>query len=163
MRIEIKKMETELEIKGKAYVHWRSWHEAYSGIVSQVYLDKLTLEKCEELARQWPDNILVAKDEDRVVGFVGYGMSREAASETGEIFALYILSDYYGTGVGRQLMDAGMEQLSGCAEFGLWVLKDNKRAIRFYQKCGFALVGQEKALPALEATEIRMELSRRYR
>ena len=161
MNIAIKKMETPEEIKGKAFVHWRSWHEAYFGIVSQAYLDKLTLEKCEEIAFQWPDNILVAKDGDRVVGFVGYGRSREAASETGEIFALYILSDYYGTGVGRQLMEAGMEQLIDCADFSLWVLKENKRAIRFYQKCGFASDGQEKALPALEATEIRMNMRRR--
>ena len=31
---------TDEEIKGKAYVHWKSWHEAYVGIVSQEYLDK---------------------------------------------------------------------------------------------------------------------------
>ena len=50
MGIILKKMETDEEIKGKAYVHWKSWHEAYVGIVSQEYLDKLTLEKCEK----WP-------------------------------------------------------------------------------------------------------------
>ena len=37
-KISIKKMETDDEIKGKAYVHWKSWHEAYPGIVSQNYL-----------------------------------------------------------------------------------------------------------------------------
>jgi hypothetical protein len=40
-------METEDEIKGKAYVHWRAWHEAYPDLVSQEYLNQLTLEKCE--------------------------------------------------------------------------------------------------------------------
>ena len=50
MGIILKKMETDEEIKGKAYVHWKSWHEAYTGIVSQEYLDKLTLEKCEKMA-----------------------------------------------------------------------------------------------------------------
>ena len=43
MDIEIKKMETEEETRGKAYVHWRAWHEAYPGLVSQEYLDRLTL------------------------------------------------------------------------------------------------------------------------
>ena len=43
MGIILKKMETDEEIKGKAYVHWKSWHEAYVGIVSQEYLNKLTL------------------------------------------------------------------------------------------------------------------------
>ena len=39
MGIEIKKMESDEEIKGKAYVHWKSWQDAYKGIVDQSYLD----------------------------------------------------------------------------------------------------------------------------
>ena len=54
MNIVIKKMESDDEIKGKAYVHWKSWQEAYSGIVDQRYLDSLTLEKCEKTAYRWP-------------------------------------------------------------------------------------------------------------
>ena len=50
MNIELKKMETDDEIKGKAYVHWKSWHEAYPGLVDQGYLDAMTLEKCEKMA-----------------------------------------------------------------------------------------------------------------
>ena len=38
MDIEIKKMETEEETRGKAYVHWRAWHEVYPGLVSQELL-----------------------------------------------------------------------------------------------------------------------------
>ena len=60
MDIIIKKMEIEDEIMGKAYVHWKAWHEAYPGLVSQDYLDRLTLERCEEMARRWTDGILVA-------------------------------------------------------------------------------------------------------
>ena len=73
MGIILKKMETDEEIKGKAYVHWKSWHEAYVGIVSQEYLDKLTLEKCEKMAFSWPDNTIVAKENGNVIGFVCYG------------------------------------------------------------------------------------------
>ena len=62
MTIKIKKMETDDEIRGKAYVHWKSWHEAYPGIISREYLDSHTLEKCEKLAFRWGGNILVAKD-----------------------------------------------------------------------------------------------------
>ena len=53
MNIVIKKMETDAEIKGKAYVHWKSWQEAYSGIVDQRYLDSLTLDKCEKIRMSW--------------------------------------------------------------------------------------------------------------
>lgn len=96
MDIEIKKMETEEETRGKAYVHWCAWHEAYPGLVSQEYLNKLTLEKCEKIAFDWPDNLMIAKDAGRVIGFVGYGDRGEEAPDIGEIFALYILSEYYG-------------------------------------------------------------------
>ena len=70
--IVIKPMLTDEEIKGKVYVHFKSWHEAYKSIVSDEYLDKMTLQKCEETAFRWRDNILVALDGGRVVGFVGY-------------------------------------------------------------------------------------------
>ena len=70
--IIIKAMETDSEKKGKAYVHWKSWHESYENIVSKDYLNKLTLEKCEEWAFQWPENTDVALDGDKVVGFVCY-------------------------------------------------------------------------------------------
>lgn len=33
MQITIKKMETDDEIRGKAYVHWKSWQEAYPGML----------------------------------------------------------------------------------------------------------------------------------
>ena len=68
MDIVIKKMETDEEKRGKAYVHWKSWQEAYPGIVSQEFLDNLSIEKCEKWAFDYPDNTLVAKDGEKVVG-----------------------------------------------------------------------------------------------
>ena len=159
MDIIIKKMETDEEIRGKAYVHWKAWHEAYPGMVSQDYLDAMTLERCEKMAYSWRDNLLVAKDGERVIGFTGYGV-RDDAPGIGEVFALYVLSEYYGTGVGRQLMDAALEQLKEYPQIRLWVLKDNGRAIRFYRKCGFYVSGEELISPNISAAEIRMVLDR---
>ena len=73
MPITIKPMETDEEIRGKAFVHWKCWQETYPGLVSQDYLDKFTLEKSEGKAFQWRDNILVAKEGGRVSGVEGYG------------------------------------------------------------------------------------------
>ena len=160
MSILIKKMETDEEIKGKAYVHWRSWHEAYPEIVSREYLSRLTLEKCEKMAFSRPENTMVAKENDRVIGFVCYGDRGEEAPDAGEIFALYVLADYYGKGVGRQLMDAGLEQIRHYPQVHLWVLKENTRAIRFYKKCGFLPDGTEMTSPNISAEEIRMTLRR---
>lgn len=161
MSIVIKKMETDEEIRGKAYVHWASWHEAYANLIDPDYLGKLTLEKCEEIAYRWLSNILVAKDGDRVIGFVGAGSYRDkTVKDCGEIFALYVLKEYYGTGVGKLLTDAAIRTFSDYPKVLLWVLKENKRAIRFYEKCGFRPDGEESYLAALNASEIRMVLER---
>ncbi len=156
MSIIIKRMETEEEIRGKAYVHWQSWHEAYPDIVSREYLEKMTLEKCEQMAFTWPRNTFIALDDGRVVGFVCWGSAGEEFPETGEIIAIYILAEYYGTGLGLRLMEAGLEQLKEYPQVCLWVLKDNPRAVRFYQKCGFAADGEEKYRPSLAEAVIRM-------
>ncbi len=158
--LEIKKMESDDVIRGKAYVHWKSWHEAYPGLVDQGYLDNLTLEKCEKIAYGWTDGLIVAKDNGRVIGFVGFGDRGDEAPDTGEIFALYVLSEYHGKGVAQQLMKAGLDQLNSYPKICLWVLKDNKRAIRFYQKCGFVPDGEELVSSNIGATEIRMVLAR---
>ena len=160
MDVIIKKMETEEEIRGKAFVHWRCWHEVYAGIVKQEYLDKMTLERFEEKAFQWFDNILVAKEGGRVIGFVGYGALGQERPAVGEITALYLLPEDCGKGIGLRLMEAALEQLKEYPEICLWVFKENKRAIRFYHKCGFHEDGEEKIVPDLEAAGIRMILTR---
>ena len=160
MSITIKKMETDEEIRGKAFVHWNAWHEAYAELVSRDYLDRLTLERCEKMAFSWTDNTLVAKDGEKVVGFVSWGDRGEEAPGIGEIFAMYVLSAYYGTGIGRRLMEAGLAQLEGYPEVCLWVLKENGRAIRFYEKCGFRPDGTEEFHPTISADEIRMTLGK---
>ena len=158
MHVVIKKMETDEEILGKAYVHWKAWHEAYPGIVSSDYLERMTLEKCETLAFRWKDDILVAEEDGRVIGFLGYGNRGEEAPSTGEIFALYVLKEYYGTGLGQKLMEEGLKRLEAYPEICLWVLKENRRAIRFYEKCGFVPDGAELYNANVSASEIRMVL-----
>ena len=156
MPITIKPMETDEEIQGKAFVHWKCWQETYPGLVSQEYLEKLTPEKCEEMAFRWRDNILVAKEGERVIGFVGFGDHGPEEPDMGEVFALYVLPEYHGTGVGRQLMDAALEKLASYPHICLWLVKGNARALRFYAKCGFHLTGEEVYKQSVSAYGIRM-------
>ena len=37
--IIIKDMKTDDEIKGKAYVHYKCWHDSYKGIIDDAYPD----------------------------------------------------------------------------------------------------------------------------
>ncbi|MBO4422329.1 MAG: GNAT family N-acetyltransferase [Clostridia bacterium] len=162
MDITVKKMETDGEIRGKGYVHYKAWQEAYQGLIDRDYLDNMSLSKCTEIAYRWLDNILVAKDGERVVGFVGYGKCRnDDLPGAGEVFAIYILKEYYGKGVGKALMDAALGLLSEYPQVAVWVLQGNERAIRFYQKCGFCFDGKKEIKTiGKDITELRMVMRR---
>jgi len=106
MRITVAPMTSEEEAKGKAYVHCVAWKEAYRGLLSQDFLDARTLEFSEERAlRAFRAGVstLLAKDGDDVVGFADYGPSRGGdIQNAGEVYAIYLLSGYYGQGDGPQ-------------------------------------------------------------
>lgn len=104
----------------------------------------MTLKKCISIAHKWTDNLLVAKDGEKVVGFVGYGQYRDnSLADYGEVFSIYLLADYYGRKVGYALMNAAFEKLSAYSKIAVWVLKGNERAIRFYERYGFKFDGME--------------------
>lgn len=153
MVITIKPMVTAEEIEGKSRVHWQTWREAYDEILPVDFQEKMTLDKCRFFSQKYPENTLIALDDAKVVSFVSYGDFRDSATIAGEIFALYVLKDYYGKGVGRQLIQAAFAALDGYQEIILWVLEDNKRAIAFYEKMGFVFDGQEKVIDLGEAVK----------
>ena len=157
MKIIIKTMETPEEIEGKSLVHWQTWREVYDDLLPAEFQETMTLEKCRFFSQKYPENTLIAMDGKKVIGFISYGNFRDEAIQAGEIIALYVLKDYYGKGVSEQLMHAAFVALDQFSEIYLWVLKDNKRAIAFYQKMGFTFDGQEKILDlGKPITEIRM-------
>lgn len=158
----IKPMQSKEEIDGKGYVHYKSWQETYVGLVEANYLRGVTEEKCKAIAHKWVDNILIAKDGDKVIGFVGYGKYRDdTLPDCGEVFAIYVLADYHGKRVGYELMRAAFEKLADYKRIAVWVLKGNNRAIRFYERYGFRFDGteQEIKLGTLN-TELRMIYTR---
>ena len=160
MKIIIKTMETPEEIEGKSLVHWQTWREAYDDLLPADFQETMTLEKCRFFSQKYPENTLIAMDGKKVVGFISYGNFRDEAIQAGEIIALYVLKDYYGKGVSKQLMHAAFVALDQFSEIYLWVLKDNKRAIAFYQKMGFTFDGQEQILKlGKPVKELRMMCS----
>ena len=160
MKIIIKTMETPEEIEGKSLVHWQTWREAYDDLLPAEFQETMTLDRCRFFSQKYPENTLIAMDGKKVVGFISYGNFRDEAIQAGEIIALYVLKDYYGKGVSKQLMHAAFVALDQISEIYLWVLKDNKRAIAFYQKMGFTFDGQEKILElGKPVKELRMKCS----
>lgn len=91
-KFDLKMMESKDEIRGKAYVHYQSWHETYPGLVDAKYLKQLTLARCTEIAHRWLDHIMIARDAGSVIGFVGCGAYRDhMLPDCGEIYALYVV------------------------------------------------------------------------
>lgn len=143
MNIRIRDMLPE-DMDGKAYVHWKSWQETYPGLVDAGYLSRLTPEKCLDIAKRWPDNIIVAELDGTIVGFSGYGPCRNPGYESfGEIYAIYILKEAQGLGIGRKLMDAAIAKLRDFDSIVIWVLKGNGHAFGFYEHYGFRFEGVE--------------------
>ena len=143
--IIIKVAETDEELCGRGYVHCTSWQEAYRGIVCDRYLDTMTVEATTARARQFPENTLIAKDKEKVVGFAVYGPSRdEDLMDAGEVVVIYVLSEYYDRNIGYRLMNEAISRLKEYNTIFVWVLEKNERAIRFYQRYGFEFDGCKK-------------------
>jgi ribosomal protein S18 acetylase RimI-like enzyme len=84
--------------------------------------------------------VLLAEIQGRTVGLLSYSVRPDLyhASNTALIEELVVLEEFRSRGVGSALMSELFSRLSacGCAEVSLSVLKDNLKAIRFYQSQG---------------------------
>ncbi|WP_427889426.1 N-acetyltransferase family protein [Kribbella sp. GL6] len=101
------------------------------------------------IAAGWADSIAAGRSRihvavrgDRVIGYAGVGPERDpgAPPRTGELYALFVHPDHWGTGAGRALTDAACADLraADCATVQLWVLEANTRARTFYTRYGFS-------------------------
>lgn len=83
---------------------------------------------------------LIAVENGRMIGTAGICESRwEQYHGYGEIVSIYFLPEYIGKGHGQALLNRCVEELNGKGykNILLWVLEDNQRARRFYEKNGF--------------------------
>ncbi len=62
------------------------------------------------------------------------------------MYAIYVHPEHTGRGVGRALLTESVERCSraGHGRLLLWVLKENGRARRFYERAGFHADGAEE-------------------
>jgi GNAT superfamily N-acetyltransferase len=87
--------------------------------------------------------VCVAVNDAGVIGFVRVGPLVDE-DEVGLVYLLYVLPEHWGCHVGTALMRAGMNELRdlGMSEAFLWVLRDNLRARRFYERLGWTPDGR---------------------
>ena len=142
---------TKDDIADLAHLHVQGWRDAYGGLLDDDYIESFTEEKRAAQWKQWFDDgkaesIMAYSESGKPAGFVSYGklktpppgMSPIRPLYASEIYAFYILSDYWRQGLGTELLSLTAQNLSAQKSHSLclWVLEKNKRAVAFYKKMG---------------------------
>jgi ribosomal protein S18 acetylase RimI-like enzyme len=143
---------TQNDLEGIANVHVSSWKTTYKGIISDSYLNSLSVEGRKK-SWEWTFNnlnkdetIFLAEDNGRIVGFSNGGKSRSNEFEhDGELYAIYLLKDYQRQGIGRMLVDSVVESLKSKNYKSLlvWVLEGNP-SLNFYKRIGGGIIAKKE-------------------
>jgi GNAT superfamily N-acetyltransferase len=154
-----------------AAVHVRTWQAAYEHVFGAERLAGLDPERRRvgwERAlseRVEEEDVFVAEQDGTVVAFASAGPAGDEPGE-GELYAIYALPEAWGSGAGPALMREALAALRGRGflEAILWVLEDNPRARRFYEREGWRLDDDEwarKVEPHLgvDVAEVRYRIS----
>src|SRR5579862_2491504 len=100
-----------------ASIHVTSWQETYVGQVPQSHLDGLELDSRlrawqEQFSTSGAPQILLARVNDSPAGFICFGLGRdEDRMDAAEIYAVYLLKQRWGSGIGYGLYRAACSQL----------------------------------------------------
>jgi ribosomal protein S18 acetylase RimI-like enzyme len=150
-------------------VHVESWRTTYRGQIPDDFLDQLSASARAEFwsgeISRGENGVFVAASNDVISGFINFGkaLDTDVDDQTGEVYALYLLSESQGAGIGRKLWNEAIQELKarGFSKCAVWVLATNKVAIDFYQRVGCRPDGAKKVVTigGKEVTELRYQIS----
>lgn len=135
---------------GIAKVHVDSWRTTYKDIIPTSFLEQLSYTEREQMwaASLREGHVYVAEsDSDGIVGFACGGKERSGKYEgyDGELYAVYLLAEYQGKGIGKSLFKAVLQHLheNRLTSMVVLVLEDNE-ACKFYESMGGKKIGRLK-------------------
>lgn len=127
---------------GIAKVHVDSWKTTYANIVPDEYLTSLSYESRELMwtkAIPHGDIYVAENNGGEIVGFAKGGKERTGKYKgyDGELYAVYILQDYQGKGIGTDLVKPIINDIIevGLNSMLVLVLEDNNSR-KFYESLG---------------------------
>ena len=159
---------TPRDAKAIAALHNATVQEAFKGLLGAQDLDVMPLAEREqywaEAIRYAEPQVQVALHGARIIGFVGYDRSRDEGTPAtmGEIWDLYVDTDFWGLGAGLSLWDAALEGLieEECTHVSVWLALANERALRFFELAGFKreiATAKTVRLGGVKIEEIRLQ------
>jgi GNAT superfamily N-acetyltransferase len=152
--VEVRPLRRE-ELRAAHEARIATWKTAYRGMVADSYLDAyaLTDEAMAAIESRYDEGLarsFCAVDAGEVVGLSVAGPCRDEDRPGGEeLYALYVLPDFWGSGAGQQLFDAALPFTS------LWVLEANARARAFYERNGFRADATKEIVFGEPVVEVR--------
>ena len=81
-----------------------------------------------------PNGLFVAEHEGRIAGFHW----TKRVGDVGEVYVIGVAPNTQGSGIGRDLLAAGLNHLGDCERVDLYVEESNSAAISIYRQFGFA-------------------------
>lgn len=145
--IKIRAMSNADDMLAVSSIYEQSWRYAYRGIIPDEYLDSIPSGRWADGLQVPGRNSLLLFDDDKLLGTASYGEARmDDMKGYGEIVSIYLLPEAIHKGYGKKLMQSVIAELkkSGFSKIYLWVLEDNSRARRFYERFGFTLSGRKR-------------------
>lgn len=138
-----------------ARIHLAAWRESYDGLVPPEAAGPAVA----ECAARWRESFadpsrgeavfLLSRAGEAPAGFAACGPVDSprlaGAGFRGEIYAIYLRRRLHRQGAGRRLMAAAARHLlaQGVADAGVWALRANLAARRFYESLGARETGIE--------------------
>ena len=131
-------------------------------------LDKLSRELKDENT-----SFYFVKSANEVIGYMklnaGPAQTELQKEDSFELERIYVLKDYQGKGIGRQLLDKAIQMAREKKASYIWlgVWEENKSAIKFYNKNGFVafdehyfMVGDDKQTDIMMKLTLNVEAER---
>ena len=96
------------------------------------------------MSEDWfdPEGFLVLEHQERVIGF---HWTKQHSAQRGEVYVIGIHPEWGGRGLGRHLLNAGMQHLvqRGVDEIILYVEGDLEHVVRLYRTSGFEVINTD--------------------
>lgn len=134
-----------------ALINSKSIQEGFKGIISDEFLkEKFSFERLKERFNKELDegnttNCVIYKD-GMPIGIQTFAKDDWMDRDNFEIdiWRIYLLPDYWGKNLGLEFIEWGINELKnkGYKKAALWVLEENMRARKFYEKAGFIHEGE---------------------